>query len=232
MSEPCTTLIPLKLVPSGVRDERQLALAEIFGKGLCDIDLSKLLMVDPLTVDARLLPYMIHEFGARQFIDPELPEHVQRRILKNIWSLKALHGYDAGVKLGLELLGMTAVIDHWWQQSPMGTPNTHDLTFFIGEQLFPNGETLFGLREKQAAIRMIEATKRQSQGSTIYIGAALRPRPIRIGMHLTGVRMRRARMRVRQHPPRLPMTLNTGQATRSISVKRLKLGGGGNIHVN
>ncbi len=173
MSEQVTSLIPMALVPSGVKDDRQQALARLFGEALAKIDLSALSMSDPMTVDARLLPFMIREFGAQDFIDPDFPEHVQRRILAHIWELKSLHGYDAGVRLGLSLLGMRMVLKHWHQESPRGTPNTHAITFLVGETLFDE-DTVLGARIIVAAHHMIAITKRQSQESVIRIGVNMR----------------------------------------------------------
>lgn len=90
-----------------------------FGAPVAELDIASLIMSDPMTVDAKLLPYMIREFSAQNYIQADYPEHVQRRILKNIWNLKSLEGYDAGVKLGLKILGMTAEIEQWHQQTPM-----------------------------------------------------------------------------------------------------------------
>lgn len=194
MSDQSSPLVPAHLVSPGVKDQRQAAFAEIFGQALEAINLAVLTDVDPMTCDARLLPYLVREFAAQAFIAPEWPEHVQRRILKNIWSLKSLHGFDAGVKLGLSLLGMNAVIEHWHQANPRRAPNTHDITFYIGEQLFPNDQTFFGQREKEAALRMIDATKRWSQETTVYVGAVLRPRPLRTAMRLRSVSLRRHRL--------------------------------------
>lgn len=223
MSDPAMPLVPLSLLPPGIRDARQEALVKITGRALGELDVASLVMTDPMTVDAKLLPYLIREFSAQDLIQPDLPEHVQRRILKNIWSLKSLAGYDAGVKLGLKLLGMSAHIEHWHQQDPMGPHNTHNITFFIGEQLFPNEQTLFGEGEKRAALKMIDVMKRQSQGGTVFIGASLRPRPVRIGQNIRGISLCRARMHMAQRPPRLPMLMRSGQTSRSISITRLRL---------
>lgn len=175
MSEAGTSIIPKALVPSGVRDDRQFALAQTFGEALADIDLAQLTMADPLTVDARLLPFMIREFGAQEFIDPDLPEYIQRRILKNIWSLKALHGYDAGVKLGLELLGIKAKITHWHQMQPQGPANTHNIEIHIGEKLYdPDADVFLGDNEVRAAKRMISVCKRTSQDTTMRQGVAMK----------------------------------------------------------
>ncbi|SMX29159.1 Phage tail protein (Tail_P2_I) [Pelagimonas phthalicica] len=126
------SLIPLSLVPPGINDERQRALVQTFGEMLAELDLTKLSLVAPMTVDARALPYLVRAFSAQEFVDPNFPEHVQRRILSEIWRLKSLQGYTAGVRLGLRLLGMQMRITQWHDMQPMGVPNTHEITFSGG----------------------------------------------------------------------------------------------------
>jgi phage tail P2-like protein len=214
------SLIPRELVAPGVRDERHEAFAQLFGEALAEIAVGDTVMSDPLTVDARWLPHLIEEFGAHDFIEPGLPEKVVRRILANIWRLKALHGYDAGVKLGLSLLGMTAEIEHWWQVEPKRAAGTHDLTFFIGEQLFENDAALFGAAEKRAALRMIDATKRWSQETTVYVGARISAPPVRSAMRLSAVSVTRAPMRFTELPKRFSRRARTAHHLSAISVTR------------
>lgn len=170
MSDPLASLIPSSLVPSGVRDERQHALAQVFGEALAELDPGTLLMADPLTVDERLLPFLVHEYGAQDFIVPDLPVHLQRQILSNIWQLKSLHGYDAGVKLGLELIGMDAEIVHWHQTEPKGPANTQILTITSEEAIFPASAVPQLPRELGVAKRIVEASKRFSQDVTVRFG--------------------------------------------------------------
>lgn len=171
MSDPASPLVPLALLSPGVKDARLEALTHVFGDALSKIDIASLLMSDPLTVDARLLPFMIREFSAQDYIDPAFPEHIQRRILNNIWDLQALKGFDAGVTLGLKLLGMTGVIEHWHQVEPKGPPNTHSITCYVGERIFDNEQAILNDRVQAAATRMIKATKRHSQETKMRIGA-------------------------------------------------------------
>jgi phage tail P2-like protein len=227
MLDPVQSIIPLSLVPAGIKDTRQEALVQVFGEALGNINLSDLTMVDPLTVDARLLPYMIREFAAQEFIDTGLPEYVQRRILKDIWSLKSLHGYDAGVKLGLKMLGMSMQIEHWWQVEPKRAPNTHRLYFFVGENLFPDELSALNERATHAAIRMIDATKRLSQASEIFVGARLVLPRARTGLRYSGVSLRSHRMRMIQHAPHLRVSLATKVARveqASITQRRMIVG--------
>lgn len=168
MSNP--PLVPIALLPPGIKDARQEALTRVLGDALSEFDIASLIMSDPLTVDAKLLPFMIREFSAQDYIDPEFPEPVQRRILKNIWALQALKGYDAGVKMGLELLGMNSTIEHWHQVEPKRAPNTHRITLMMNEVLFSDPEGYFSPRQLRAANQMIAVTKRHSQATDLRIG--------------------------------------------------------------
>ena len=174
MSDQSSPLVPASLLPPGVKDDRQAAFLRVFGQALEEINLAALVDVDPMTVDARLLPYLIREFAAQEFIAPEWPEHVQRRILKNIWALKSLHGFDAGVKLGLSLLGMTAHIEHWHQVDPKGAPNTHVITVEVDEALYPDDGGHLSPKQVSSIWRMIDNTKRFSQETELKLAVSAR----------------------------------------------------------
>lgn len=170
MSSPAPSLVPIALLPSGIKDARQEALTRVLSDALSEFDIASLIMYDPLTVDAKLLPFMIREFSAQDYIDPEFPEPMQRRILKNIWVLQALKGYDAGVKMGLQLLGMSSTIEHWHQVSPKRAPNTHRITLMMNEVLFADPGGYFSPRQLRAANHMIAVTKRHSQETDLRLG--------------------------------------------------------------
>ena len=221
MSDQETSLIPSTLVTSGVRDDRQIALAQAFGEALASIDLSKLSMVDPLTVDARLLPFMAREFGAQEFLDPNLPEHVLRRILANIWELKSLQGYDAGVKLGLSFLGLNADIQQWYAQTPMAAPNTHLVNFSVEEFIFEDGTDYFDDRLIAAAWRMINATKRWSQSSEIRLGVSVTSPAYAGAFQHTAIRAEA----VADVPPAPVLTAQSGYAAVAHTHLRVEVGG-------
>lgn len=164
-----------RITPPQVLDERGSGYLNALNAGIGTLPITGFNMHDPETCPAEALPALIAEHAMEEFIQPDLPEHVQRRILKNTWLLKSLKAYDAGVKLGLELLGMTAIIEQWWQQQPMGAPNTHRLTVMIDEVLYPDADGYFSPRQTRATIRMIEATKRHSQGTDLRVGVPSRP---------------------------------------------------------
>lgn len=195
-----------RITPPQALDARGRALLQAVAGVAQDKPIREFFVKDPETCPAEALPALIAEMSMEEFIEPGLPEHVQRRILKNAWLLQSMEGYDAGVKLGLGLLGMTAVIEHWWQAEPRRAPNTHVITFFVGEQLFPNDRVYITPRDKKAALRMIDATKRWSQESTVQVGAVLRPHPITTTQRLRGLSLCRRRLYAGQLPPRWTKT--------------------------
>lgn len=169
------------VTPPAVRDARGQGFLQALDGILGDLPRPGAWFIDPETCPAELLPALIAERSMEEFIAPGLPEEVQRRILNQAWDLHALKGYDAGVTLGLGLLGMPAEIVQWHETEPMGTPNTHRVTFRIDEQLFETGQQFFRQREIEAAARMIDATKRWSQGTEMAVtedftaGVGVRP---------------------------------------------------------
>lgn len=164
-----------RITPPQVRDARGAAYLEALNEIFGDQPITAFQVKEADTCPVEALPALIAEYSMQEFIDPELPEAVQRRILKNAWMLQSLEGYDAGVKLGLSLLGMTAVIEQWYQQQPMAAPNTHRLTIMIDDVIDPGSVGYFSPEQTRATLRMVEATKRWSQDSQIRIGVPARP---------------------------------------------------------
>jgi len=164
-----------RITPPQVLDERGSAYLQALNEIIGDQPITAFQVKDADTCPAEALPALIAEFSMEEFIDAELPEAIQRRILKNAWLLQSLEGYDAGVKLGLSLLGMTAIIAQWHQQQPMGAPNTHRLTIMIDDVIHPGDDGYFSPRQTRATLKMVDATKRWSQDSEIRIGVPARP---------------------------------------------------------
>ncbi len=124
---------------------------------------------DPQTCPAEALPALIAEASMEEFIDPDLPEQIQRDILSNRWQLQSLKGTDAGVKLALRLLGADAQIIQWHQTEPKGEPNTHRIELLVEKPIWP-GEGYFGERQVRALQKMINRTKRFSQETELRTG--------------------------------------------------------------
>jgi len=100
---------------------------------------------------------------------------------------------------------------------------THGIAFDSGHQLCADDQHADGAREKAAAMRMIDATKRWSQESTIYIGALARLPKMRTARHLRALSVRTATMRAIQHPPRLPLSLSPTARLRVTSAVQARM---------
>ncbi|WP_160175166.1 phage tail protein I [Ruegeria halocynthiae] len=175
-----------RITPPQVLDERGSAYLQALNEIIGDQPITAFQVKDAETCPAEALPALIAEYSMEEFIDPDLPEAIQRRILKNAWLLQKLEGYDAGVKLGLSLLGMTAIIEQWHAQVPMGVANTHRITVEIDELLYPDEGGHFSDRQVAAIWRMINATKRHSQGTELRTAVAARGKAY-VGVYMGAV---------------------------------------------
>ncbi len=158
------------ITPPQVNDIRGRAFLRTLDQMIAAHPLRGFFVRDALTCPSKALPALIAEYSLEEFIAPGLPEHVVRRIVANAWFLHEGKGYDDGVMLGLNLLGMSGDIKHWYQETPMAAANTHVITFGVDELLFGDGDGRFDQRQIRAAKKMIDATKRWSQGSEIRAG--------------------------------------------------------------
>ncbi|WP_282093028.1 phage tail protein I [Epibacterium ulvae] len=161
------------VTPPQALDERGRAMIRVVDRMMAEIPIASLNIKDPTTCDASMLPALIAELSMEEFIQPNFPEPVVRRILQNHWALKKYKGFDAGVKLGLELLGMRAEITHWHQMNPMGSANTQRVSVTLGNRLFERNPAIERPRELDAARRMVEATQRKSQGVTLQFNIGI-----------------------------------------------------------
>ncbi len=187
-----------RITPTGAMDARGKAVLRALDRIIGNRPISDFYVRDAETCPSAALPALIAEYSMEEYIEPGLPEPVQRRILKNAWLLQMLQGYDAGVKLGLDLLGITAAIEHWHQQTPMGAPNTHRIRIEMENVLFPDEEGYFAPRQMRAIRNMIDATKRWSQGTEIRLGVSGRA-PVYAG--IVTLMRRRIRSDVTIDPP-------------------------------
>ncbi len=206
-----------RATPPQAKDVRGEAVIRTLDNFIGDQPVTALSVRDPETCPASALPALIAEMSMEEYIDPSLPEHVQRRVLKNAWVLHSLKGYDSGVKMGLDLLGMTMQIEHWWQVDPKREPNTHRLIYYIGEDLFPGEPSHLNQRSTKAALRMIDATKRWSQESELFVGARLTLPANRTALQATSLSCRRTRMRVVQQIPHVRVHSTTTAIRRDIA---------------
>lgn len=161
-----------RVLPPQVSDTRGRAFLGSLDELLAREALGDLRVRRAMTCPTQALPALVAEYALDDFVEPGLPEAAVRRIVASAWMLQEARGYDLGVRLGLALLGMRAEISHWWQQEPQGKVGTNIITFMVGEALFDE-DVRIGPRLIAAAHRMIDATKRWSQESTIRLGVNL-----------------------------------------------------------
>ena len=213
-----------RITPPQVLDERGKAILRSLDHIIGERPIEEFHVRDALTCPLQALPALIAETSMEEFIEPGLPETIVRRILKHAWLLQSLAGKDAGVLLGLSLLGIDATITQWWQTRPKGRPHTHNIRIYVGEKLFdPDADVFLGDREVKAAIRMINACKRWSQDSTTHIGVWLQLNAHRTHAFAAGATYTHLEMVIGQRPSR--MRLRAGQASRASGATIVTVGG-------
>ena len=202
---PVNTAELAELTPDVARGNRDHAFIQAFAEQVLTPDRLSALR-DPGTCPADLLPALIAEYSLEEFIEPGLPEDRVRAIIANRWALHEAKGYDSGIRLGLDLLGMEAALTHWHQETPTGPPNTAELIVYIRDRLFDEA-ALVAPRHVAAATRMIEATKRLSQDIRVLFGLTTVG-----GAALTGAVRPRHRRRADLRPVQPPVTIRSGVA--------------------
>lgn len=171
----------IRILPSSIADPRAIAFRHMIGEAIASFETRKLLVTRVGNLPDTALPAFIRQWAVHEFITPDLPIAVQRRIIDNAWQLNAQRGYVSGIKTGVSMLGYKAKVTQWWQQSPRGIPNTHKIEIRLETTLF-NGRQVNA--DIAALVRMIEGMQRWSQDHAIRfimpvplalrIGAALR----------------------------------------------------------
>lgn len=162
--------IPTTLVPPGVRDQRSRDFVESLSGLLEGFRTSALLVQEPLTVDARLLPVLTIELGMSEFLTAGLMEQHVRALLAAAPDIHAMTGTVAGVRRALAAIGVTVDWTQWWQQTPRGPHDTHQVIAFVNEHLFPDQAALLTAETQYAVLRLIRATQRWSQEIDFKLG--------------------------------------------------------------
>ncbi|MBK9083235.1 MAG: phage tail protein I [Rhizobiales bacterium] len=163
---------PAALVPPSVADIRGRAFGEAMQRALNEADFRRLLMERPDEVDARLLPFLVREFSIEEFVQPDMREDVVRGLLAASHELHAAKGFLRGVRRGLSLLGMSPRWTQWFERAPKGAPGTHEVTIYVNRFLFDRQGAWLDARVLDAALRMIDGTKRWSQHVAVKLGAS------------------------------------------------------------
>ncbi len=175
MSDP---FIPASLVPPGINDQRGRDFAAALGDVLSAFSTSALLIQNPLTVDARLLPILTVELGMTEFMTAGLKEIHVRELLARAPEIHAWTGTVFGTRRALGALGITVDWTQWWQKEPKGQHDTHTVIAYVNDNIIDGDTNLFSAATQYAIRRVIEATQRWSQEIEFLLGARL---PVSIG---------------------------------------------------
>lgn len=160
-----------RLTPPAVADPRGRAMVETVAALLRETPLTAFLLTDPWTVDARALPALLAAAGVSDLIEPGLPEAHARAILVAARQINAERGRVVAIRRALASVGLTARITLWYQTTPKGEPNTYVIDIPVEEQIIPeDGGPIINAATLRQARRLVEATKRWSQGGTVRLG--------------------------------------------------------------
>lgn len=162
--------IPASLVPAGVNDKRSRDFVAALSALLEGFSTSALLAQDPLTVPAALLPVMTVELGMSDFIAAGLLEEHVRALLAAAPDIHAMTGTVAGTRRALGAIGVTVDWTQWWQRSPAGPHDTHEVVAYVNDHLFPDQAALLTAETQTAVLRLIRATQRWSQEIDFKLG--------------------------------------------------------------
>lgn len=172
-------LIPPELIPPGVNDARSRAFAAALGEVLAGFSTSALLIQDPWTVPASLLPAMTLEAGLSEFVSPGMREELVRELIAAAPEIHAMTGTVAGARRALEAVGISVQWTQWFQMMPPGGHDTHRVFLFLDDTIIA-GEEIFAPANQAATARIIRATQRWSQDIEAHHGV-LFPGPIYLG---------------------------------------------------
>lgn len=209
-------MIPETLIPAGVNDQRSRDFVASLSAILEDFQPASLLVQDPMTVDARLLPILTVELAMSDFMVPGLLEHHVRALLDAAPDIHALTGTVAGVRRALDAIGVTVDWVQWFQRQPPGHHDTHEVIAYVNDHLFADQAALLTAETQAAVMRLIRATQRWSQEIDFKLGVAAKS-----SVALAGALQRAAIARNRLDAS-VPMP--SGRMALSGSVQRATLG--------
>lgn len=164
--------VDVLMIPPGVADARARAFTAALGRGLDEVPLGRLDLLDFEHVEAALLPALVRGFSLQEFMFDGIPEPVVRRLLAQAIPLHVRKGTQAGIRMALELVGMRLVLKPWYAQVPEAPPNTFKAVVYITEQMLADAAVVLNETSLRAAVAMFNGTKRWSQEGTLAIGVA------------------------------------------------------------
>ncbi len=151
-------------IPPSILDSRSRAFGAVLRRALAEPDFRALLFEWIDTVDARMLPFLIREFGIQHFVEPGMSEAVIRRLLKGSFELHSKMGFIHGVRTGLAMLGVSVTSwRQWFQETPQAAPGTHVATVSVASEVFVGEGQAITSRLQRSIGRMVARMQRKSQ---------------------------------------------------------------------
>ncbi|MCZ4273293.1 phage tail protein I [Maritalea porphyrae] len=162
-----------RLIPPGIFDGRTQALFAMFANVLSDVDIQTAMERQPSEEPIEVLPLVMAEKSIGEFIDVEgSPEPAIRTLIENAFPLHEAKGTDPGVLSALDAFGLKAEIEQWYDQTPVGSPHTHNILINTDQDIFGEGE-LWSIRAVRQSKAVIETMKRKSQTSEFRLGVEI-----------------------------------------------------------
>lgn len=178
-----------RMLPAAVADMRGQALLSVVARATASIDWRPGLAVSWDDVPTAYLPYAIRGAACQDYVDPDMPEAMQRSLLANAPLIKVQEGTIKGVTFALSLIGVgVARWERWMDRAPMGAPGTHTITVAVADAVYEAEGRSYTQRLQRHVAKVVATAKRHSQGIAIRFQAASEP-PAFVGV-LTRTRLR------------------------------------------
>jgi P2-related tail formation protein len=171
----------LALIPPSIFDARGRAFGNVIEQAMLEPDFKQFLIERIDSVDARLLPSLIREFGLHKFVEVDMSEPTLRAMLKGSFDLHKEIGTIRGVRFGLGLIGLSIKNwVQWFEESPKATSGTHRVRLVMERAIFPEGSSITA-RLIRTIERMVRHTQRASQHITLLIETKSDAVPVHVG---------------------------------------------------
>jgi phage tail P2-like protein len=118
---------------------------------------------------AKLLPWLAWSLNVDDW-QSDYTEDTQRGVIAAAISNHWKKGTKAAVAQALDTVGITGVIQEWFDQTPNAAPGTFKITLFAKDNVTDTGETQLTDARVNRALTLIDRVKRLSQQYTFEIG--------------------------------------------------------------
>lgn len=117
------------LLPPPLRRDLNCRALETIAARLSTLDLTPLVLYDVDNVPASLLPYLAEQFNVLGDAgwDVADTDDKRRELIKEAIALHKLKGTRYAVQRALDLVGVMATVEEWWERDPQGVPHTFSI---------------------------------------------------------------------------------------------------------